>query len=229
MPLSSKTIRVPVTLVDGRWEFLYGGDVKVKNGASGELHLDQVHFTDKKFLKALTDKRRVAILNTGTELRVALTIKPDLDSKLRPLLLPRDATRHTHSSKLSVDTRFVPIHLGGPTDAQRKKKVEQGGLFLLLEGMEPRAVESGMLNLPDAPGLESVDSLNYAFTRLSEVFEPWRKAHTGSIYERVFYLEPDGFWYPLKDLRDRALATAERKLIAELWANVAEQLGTALF
>ena len=35
--------------------------------------------------------------------------------------------------------------------------------------------------------------------------------------------------YPLKDLRDRALATAERKLIAELWANVAEQLGTALF
>jgi hypothetical protein len=109
------------------------------------------------------------------------------------------------------------------------KKVEQGGLFLLLEGMEPRAVESGMLNLPDAPGLESVDSLNYAFTRLSEVFEPWRKAHTGSIYERVFYLEPDGFWYPLKDLRDRALATAERKLIAELWANVAEQLGTALF
>ena len=229
MPLSSKTIRVPVKLVDGRWELLYGGDVKVKEGAVGDLHLDQMYFSDKKFLKALTFKRSVAILLPGTELRVALTIKPDLDSKLRDFLLPRDATRHTHSSKLSVDTRFVPIHLGGPTDAQRKKKVEQGGLFLLLEGMEPRAIESGMVTLPAAPDLEPVDSLNYAFTRLSEVFEPWRKAHTGSIYERVFYLEHDGFWYPLKDLRDRALATAERKLIAELWANVAEQLGTALF
>ena len=95
--------------------------------------------------------------------------------------------------------------------------------------MEPRAIASGTVTLPAAPGLEPVDSLNYAFTRLSEVFEPWRKAHTGSIYERVFYLEQDGCWYPLKDLRDRALATAERKLIAELWANVAEQLGTALF
>jgi hypothetical protein len=229
MPLSSKTIRVPVALVEGRWEFLYGGDVKVKEGTSGELHLDQAHFTDKKFLKALTTKRRVTILKTGTELRVALTIKPDLDSKLCGLLLPRDATRHTHSSQLSVDTRFVPVHLGGATDAQRKKKVEQGGLFLLLEGMEPRSIESGMVRLPAAPALEPVDSLNYAFTRLSEVFEPWRKAHTGSIYERVFYLEHDGCWYPLKDLRDRALATAERQLIAELWANVAEQLGTGLF
>ena len=64
---------------------------------------------------------------------------------------------------------------------------------------------------------------------MSEVFEPWRKAHTGSMYERFFYLEQDDHWYPLKDLRDRALATAERKLLVELWANVAEQLGTALF
>jgi len=229
MPLSSKTIRVPVKLVDGNWELLYGGGVKVKEGAVGELHLDQMYFSDKKFLKALIFKRRIAILPPGTELRVALTIKPDLDSKLRGFLLPIDATRHIHASKLSVDTRFVPIHLGGPTDAQRKKKVEQGGLFLLLEGMEPRAIESGVVTLPAAPNLEPVDSFNYAFTRLSEVFEPWRKAHTGSIYERVFYLEDDGYWYPLKDLRERALATAERKLIAELWANVAEQLGTSLF
>jgi hypothetical protein len=61
------------------------------------------------------------------------------------------------------------------------------------------------------------------------VFEPWRKAHTGSIYERVFYLERDQHWYPLKDLRDRALATAERTLIKDLWAAVADQLGTPLF
>jgi hypothetical protein len=47
-----------------------------------------------------------------------------------------------------------------------KKKVEHGGLFLMLEGMEPRAIESGMVNLPPAPGLEPADSLNYAFTPL---------------------------------------------------------------
>lgn len=233
MTLSSKTIRVPVKLVEGRWELLYGGDVKVKEGASGDLHLDQIYFSDKKFLKALTTKRQVAVLTPGTELRVALTVKPDLDSTLWQHLLAHDATSYRHTTKLSVETRFVSIQLAGPTVAQQKKvkenEIAPGGLFLLLEGMEPRAIESGMVTLPAAPGLEPVDSLNYAFTRLSEVFEPWRKAHTGSIYERVFYLEHDGFWYPLRDLRDRALATAERKLIAELWANVAEQLGTALF
>lgn len=233
MLLSSRVIRVPVKLVDGGWELRYGGAVKVKDGAVGELHLDQMYFTDKKFLKALTTKRQVPILAAGTELRVALTVKPDLDATLWPHLLAHDATPHRHTTKLSVETRFVSIRLAGPTVAQQKKVKEKGaargGLFLLLEGMEPRAIESGMVDLPAAPGLEPVDSLNYAFTRLSEVFEPWRKAHTGSIYERIFYLERDEHWYPLKDLRDQALASAERTLIAELWADVAEQLGTALF
>ena len=229
MPLSTKVIRVPVKLVDGGWELLYGGPVKVKEGAVGELHLDHMYFTDKKFLKALTNKRQVTVLAAGTELRVALTVKQGLDATLWPYLLPRDATPHRHTAKISVDTRFVSIDLAGPTLAQQKKKVEHGGLFLMLEGMEPRSIESGMVNLPAAPGLEPVDSLNYAFTRLSEVFEPWRKAHTGSIYERIFYLERDEHWYPLKDLRDRALASAERTLIKDIWAAVAEQLGTALF
>jgi hypothetical protein len=48
MPLSTKVIRVPVKLVDGGWELLYGGPVKVKEGAVGELHLDHMYFTDKK-------------------------------------------------------------------------------------------------------------------------------------------------------------------------------------
>ena len=233
MSLSSRVIRVPVKLVDGGWELLYGGAVKVKDGAVGELHLDQSYFTDKNFIKALTTKRQVAVLTAGTELRVALTVKPGLDATLWSHLLAHDATPHRHTTKLSVETRFVSIHLAGPTAAQQKKAKEKevapGGLFLWLEGMEPRAIESGMVSLPAVPGLEPVDSLNYAFTRLSEVFEPWRKAHTGSIYERIFYLERNQHWYPLKDLRDRELASAERTLIKDLWAAVAEQLGTALF
>ena len=229
MPIGSKMIRVPVKLVDGQWEFLYGGAVKVKEGATGELHLDQTHFKDKKFLKALTTKCRVAVLPAGTELRVALSVKHELDTTLRSLLLPSGTTPHRHTAKISVDTRFASVHLAGPTMAQKKKELEEGGLWLWLEGMEPRAIESGMVNLPAAPGLEPVDSLNYAFTRLSEVFEPWRKAHTGSIYERIFYMEGDQYWYPLKDLRDRALASAERTLIKELWKSVSEQMGTALF
>lgn len=229
MPLSKKIIRVPVALVEGRWEFLYGGAVKVKEGACGELHLDKSYFTDSEFLKTLTEKRLVAVLEAGTELRVALTVKPGLNQALLSFLLPRVRAPHAYMTKISVDTRFVSIRLGGPTEAQKKKEIEKGGLFLMLEGMEPRAIESGMVELPDVAGLEPVDSLNYAFTRLSELFEPWRKAHTGSIYERIFYLDNDKLWYPLKDLRDRELVKAEDRMIKQLWANVAEQLRRPLF
>lgn len=224
MPLSSNVIRVPVKLVDGVWELLYGGAVKVENGAVGELHLDRMYFTDAKFLKALTERRQVPVLPQGTELRVALTVKPGLEHWLPPFLLHREATKHNHTARISVDTRFVSITLGGPTEAQRERGIENGGLWLWLEGTEPRSIESGTVKLPAASGLQPVDSLNHAFTRLSEVFEPWRKAHTGSIYERVFYLESDGSWYPLKDLRDRALAKAERQIIRILWTNGASEL-----
>jgi hypothetical protein len=83
-------------------------------------------------------------------------VKDGLDATLRSFLLPFDATPHRQTTKISVDTRFVSIHLTGPTVAQQKKvnekEVAHGGLFLLLEGMEPRAIESGMINLPAAPG-----------------------------------------------------------------------------
>lgn len=228
MPLSSKVIRVPVKLVDGQWELLYGGAAKVKDGAFGGLHLDRVHFTDKAFLNALTEKRKVPVLPSGTELRIALTIKSDLDKRLRPFLLDYALTPHDHTAKISAETRFVSVRLVGPTQAQQRQKMEAGGLWLCLEGMEPRGVESGMVDRPRTHELEAVDSLNYAFTRLSEVFEPWRKAHTGSIYERVFYQERNGRWYQIKDLRDRALASAETLLIKDLWTSVAGQVGAAL-
>lgn len=229
MPLSSKVIRVPVKLVDGQWELLYGGPVKVCEGAIGELHLDKSSFDDTKFLKALTAKRCVPILRAGIQLQVALSVKPGLPQPLRTCLLQGDASTHASTDRLGMDTQFVSVWLSGPTERQKRRGETEGGLKLWLEGMEPRSIESGTVELPKVTALPAVDSLNHAFTKLSELFEPWRKAHTGSIYERVFYLESNGRWYPLKDLRDRALAAAERGLIKELWERVAAELGTALF
>lgn len=229
MPLSTKVIRVPVKLVDGQWELLYGGAVKVCEGAIGELHLDKSCFDDAKFLGALTEKRCVPILPAGIELQVALSVKPGLPQHLRTCLRPGKALTHPNTDHLSTDTQFVSVLLGGPRERQARRGESEGGLKLWLEGMEPRSIESGTVGLPKATGLLPVDSLNHAFTKLSELFEPWRKAHTGSIYERVFYLESNGCWYPLKDLRDRAVVDAERGLIKDLWERVASELGTALF
>lgn len=229
MPISKNIIRVPVKLIDGHWELLYGGPVKVSDGALGELHIDRMHFTDKKFLQALTKKHRVRALPAGTELRVALTIKSALDPNLKHHLLEYRTTLHDHTAKLSAATQFVAVRLVGPTKAQLKRNVDLGGLSLLLEGTEPRGIESGLVELPSTLGREFADSLNHAFTRLSGDFEPWRKAHTGNIYERVFYQERNGRWFPLDDLRDLARASAERELLTELRANVAAELGISWF
>lgn len=224
MTINTKTVRVPVQLVNGHWELLYGGGVPAIEGAAGELRLEAFQIEDKRFLKALSRKSTIKILEEGTELRVALTIRGPIGASHEQFLLPRDATKHGHTAKINPASRFVSVWLAGPGRAQQKRKETSGGLWLSLEGMEPRDLEAGIVQLPKVGALDKADSLNHAFTLLSEQFEPWRQAHTGSIYERVFY--KDGpWWYPLGDLRNRAIVSAERMLIADLWRRIKDELG----
>jgi hypothetical protein len=59
-----------------------------------------------------------------------------------------------------------------------------------------------------------VESLNIALTRLSERYEPWRKAHTGNVYDRVIYKESNDKWYPLDVMRNSIAAKqAEHPLV----------------
>ncbi len=51
--------------------------------------------------------------------------------------------------------------------------------------------------------------MNIALTRLSEQYEPWRKAHTGNVYDRVIYKESNGRWYPLNVMRNSISAKKE--------------------
>ncbi|MEO5812733.1 MAG: hypothetical protein ABIU96_10385 [Rhodanobacter sp.] len=210
--------------VNGHWELLYGGAVPAKEGALAELRLDASDIEDAQFLKAVSKKTNVKILDEGVELRVALTIKEALDAEKGKYVLAPNATKHSNTAKISSTSRFVSIWLGSPTDTQQKRNETRGGLWLSLEGMEPRYLEASMIQLPNVAGLERAESLNHAFTLLSEQFETWRQAHTGSIYERVFYQEGQ-CWYPLDDLRNRAIVSAERTLIADLWRRIEEELG----
>lgn len=227
MPIGKKTVRVPVTWVNGHWELLYGGVVPAKEGALAELRLESSEIEDAQFLKAMSKRTNVKILDEGVELRVALTIKGALDADKSKYLLDHDATKHGYTAKISATSRFVSIWLGSPNSAQQKRNETRGGLWLSLEGMEPRDLEASTIQLPNVAGLEKAESLNHAFTLLSEQFETWRQAHTGSIYERVFYQE-GRWWYPLGDLRNRAVVSAERALIADLWRRIEDELGPML-
>lgn len=228
MPIRTTRIRIPVHVVEGQWELLYGGPIKVKNGSFGELLVSRSQIEDKAFLQMLTQKRWVHILDQGTELRVALTIREKLGPPMGKLLISKSKMKLDHTANISVDSSFLSVFLDKPTELQIKQGKRQGGLWLELEGLEPRTLESSQVVLPVELHLEPAISVNHAFTLLSERFEPWRKSHTGNIYERVFYLEPDNCWYPLADLRDKELVGAERKIIQAMWKEVEKMLGTSL-
>jgi hypothetical protein len=225
------TLRIPVKLVDGHWELLYGGGIPVKDGSVAELRLEKYSISDKSFLATVSAKRSIKILEEGTQLLFALTPDLSLPEVLASHFLNPLSVKYEHVAKISTHARFIRVHLSQPTDAQKRLQLDQGGLWLKLEGLVDRGVESSSIKLPPVPGLKKqvASSLNHAFTLLSEVFETQRISHTGNIYESVFYQDSDETWFPLKDLRNRELAKAERKVIKDLWQQVIQKNSADLF
>ena len=219
-------IRVPVRLVNGQWEFFYGGAVPAKDGAIGDLILQKESLTDREFLRALRKRTEHRILEAGTALMVALSVR---ESAQLPKAL-QDELRQIESKQLSDEyyatgrpggTRFVRITVGKPSESfSRRRPGEPGGVLLQLEGTIPKGVVVSSVCLPPCVEEKPLDSLNHAFTRLSEAFESWRLSHTGNIYERVLYQEKNGKWYPLDRLRRAAEATEEHELIRERWSQL---------
>ena len=76
-PFLKSTIRIPVRLVDGRWEFFYGGGVPVRTGATGDL---------------VIEKGRADILDVA---RVARAVTGKINTRKRNVLrrADRDAER----------------------------------------------------------------------------------------------------------------------------------------
>jgi hypothetical protein len=225
-------IRIPVKLVEGQWEYFYGGGLPIKNGSIGDLVVDKSTITDGKFLAQLKRGSKHKILEAGTPLLVALTIKQPakLSDALTLHLLatgkeePRLGDAY-HYTPRSADTRFIRITISGPTERQKRDDPkEQGGVWIHLEGLQPKGVSTSTVRIPADVSEDPAESLNHAFTLLSEKYEPWRKSHTGNIYDRMLYQEANGRWYPLNILRNAAIARDEHQLIRDEWARISKIL-----
>jgi hypothetical protein len=212
-----------VKRVGDRWEFFYGGDVPVREGALGELTLNADQITDDSFKHRVTQEAVVRILDEGTELRVALCDRSTAGS------LFGDWPSPYPSAVPAGTTRFESVWLG-PVKRSRDalsldESLERGGLWLKLKGMERCELHGSTIKMPKGIDKPFAQSLNHAFTLLSEKYEVHRISHTGNVYTRVFYQEPEGRWYPLDDLRQGVIANAERALLKATWAEVERKLG----
>ncbi len=227
---SKAPVRIPVKLVDGEWEFFYGGGLPIKEGTIGDLTVEKAQITDKKFLALLSKRAEYKLLEEGAELLIALTVRAtsELSAELRKHLIAPSTIRlgpDYYCSPRPSETLFVQVNIGPPTSGQVKHRGwTEGGVWLQAEGGQTKGVLASSVFVPDEISKQPLDSLNHAFTRLSESYEPWRQSHTGSIYTRVVYQEKNEKWYPLEVLRSAATAKDEHALIKEHWSRIEAQL-----
>ena len=221
-------VRVPVQYVNGHWEFVHGGEVPVSNNTIGDLELDQASIRDETFLQKLTLKTRHKALDHGVRLLVALTIKdrPELPETLKQYLRPAPEVTLLGLGHRWSTTDCVEIKVGEHLEGGKAYGDEDGSIWLCVEGFEATGlITTGEVFVPLEVSESPLSSLNHAFTRLSEAYEPWRISHTGNIYDRILYQEANGRWHPLGDLREPQLAKAERPIAAALWKRVVDSIG----
>lgn len=222
----TEKVTLPIKRVLGRWEFLYGGDIPVKDGAIGELALRTRDITDDKFKQRVTQEVVVRVLSEGTELCVALS---DRGASFRRSL--GNWPDKIFDQLPPGTTRIERVTLGPVKKKKTDKQLDlkevdgKGGLWLKVKGLERCELQGSTVLMPAGFADASAISLNHAFTLLSERYETHRLSHTGNVYERFFYKESDDCWYPLDNLRQGVLVAAERKLMASAWEELERMLG----
>lgn len=225
-------LRIPVRFIEERWECEYGGAIPVGDNTTGELVISRRSITDKPFLERMRAKSSIKVLDQDVKLFAYLATKDQaqLTDSLKKQLVPFKSLRETIATEHidnwnSGDLSLVEVSIGAPTEQQsRKFKTKAGGLWLLTEGPKAVGLQSTSISLPEAVSKEPVSSLNHAFTKLSEVYEPWRISHTGNVYQRFLYQEKDKRWYPLELLRNAALAKKEQEIAFQLWQDFMKRM-----
>lgn len=224
---SADYITLPVRLVDGHWELLYGGKTGIRDGAYGELRVLLASIEDTQLRNRLARTVTVKVLNQGTELLVALrdrnaSYNPDKTTYIDPRELPAGCTR------------LEKIWIGPPSRSTSRIEPKEGGLWIRQRGVDKTDLVCSSVVLPNDLPLRrelpfgNATSLNHACTLLSEAYETHRISHTMNVYEHVFYQEPaspDARWWSIERLRSGVIADMELHIMTDAWRQLEEQLG----
>lgn len=214
-------VTVPVRRVGKNWEFFYGGDVPVCDGAIADLIIDASQITDESFLAIVSAETVAKIFNQGTRLLVALSDQSAGYARVGNLPWP-----DVPLENLPMGTTWFEYVLIGPPRPASSRQQEliakefEGGLWLRLKGLKRSELECSTIILPEALPETSAVSLNHAFTLLSQLYEQHRNSHTGNTYSRIFYQEDNCRWYPLAHLREWVRVRAERGVISSIWGQI---------
>jgi hypothetical protein len=188
----SRRVIVPVIVRHRQLHPFYGGAMpKFTEGAIIDLVVDVEFFENREDVKRFEVSERVKILSSGERLFAAMGLKDQLTRT------PEAVRNVKPRLPLPSGYAFIPFTL-------------QRELFLHLRGTKSAELEECECRL-DTRGNQIVSSVNQAYTRLSEHYEKWRKANTGNVFAKVYFLE-GATAVPLDVLRKWATEEFEKKL-----------------
>lgn len=202
-------LRIPVSFKNDAWVTPTGRKLTAVEGTTAELVLPAEASSKLWPQREVPTRKLCQFLAPGAPLMFALQVRQHepLTGTLLKHLIPPHAMRGkvewgSVKGWHSTEAHFIQITLGASTEKQKKKAPGFiGGLLVEVRDKAIKVMDVSPFMLPGGVSDKKPSSLNHAFTILSEVYEIHRAAHTGSIYETVFYKGSDDRWYPLGHLR----------------------------
>lgn len=189
----SKRVVIPVRVRDGKLVPFYGGDMpKLREGWVMDVVTEADAFEDTTEIGRFDLQNEVVIVKAQTELFAVISTRRH-DGQKQPPRAP----------KLQADP---PL----PSEAILVPFVIKEDLKLRLRGTRPAELVPCRCDVP-VPEIEAPESVNQAYTRLSEYYEPWRRSHTGNVFEKVYWRQGERA-VQVDKLRKSATADFEGKL-----------------
>jgi hypothetical protein len=191
-----KTTRIPIRVVGGRVQFMYGGPLPgLRDGTLGDLIVSTQDIEDVPRWSWLVEERRVKIASAGNAIFFAVT-RSGVPAALRGRVLNGDTIG------LDREWSYVEVEL-----------LEE--LMLELRGYKKAVLAPCKCVIPLLDG-KMADSLNEAYTKISQSFEPSRRAFGGNVFRRAFLGR-----YPLDEIRNDVEVDFELfTIFRTLWSSL---------
>ena len=184
-----KTTRIPFRFVKGKFVHYDDGTEisELIEDCIGDIVVENFQIKDRDRIVRYNTEVEVDFLPQGTRL-LARVSERNIPEALQ--------------SKLTDDGRLI----GGA----RVEIILVDDLRLQLRGTKHARLVDCRCKIPALPDVEPSKcfSVNQAFTRITEHFEPHRVASGGNVFNLVYYEDSKLGWQPLRALRDQRMIEA---------------------
>lgn len=179
-----KRTRIPFRFVKGK--FLHFDDeteiTELRENCVGEIVVENFQIKDATRIALYNTEREVDFLPKGTQLLARVSERN----------IPAELQSQTNDEGRLIGGARVAIIL-------------EEDLRLQLRGTKRARLVDCKCRIPALPDIEETKrfSVNQAFTRISERFEPHRVSSGGNVFNDIYYKDAKLGWQPLRTLRDR--------------------------